>query len=77
MGACNRRRPSFVVPAHGDGEMPGWGPILHEVDFDQDWGEVRLDAITKHLESMPKIKIKDKWRANIHCSLALWGSRVL
>ncbi|HTS37213.1 MAG TPA: c-type cytochrome [Candidatus Solibacter sp.] len=38
--------------AHGDREMPIWGPIFHEVESDQDWGEVRLDAITKHLESI-------------------------
>ena len=38
--------------ARGDREMPIWGPIFHEVESDQDWGEVRLDAITKHLESI-------------------------
>ena len=38
--------------AHGNREMPVWGPIFHEVEADQDWGEVRLDAITKHLESI-------------------------
>ena len=40
------------VFAHTDREMPAWGPIFHEVEWDQDWGEVRLDAIAKHLESM-------------------------
>jgi len=38
--------------AHGDREMPIWGPIFHEVESDQDWGEVRLVAITKHVESI-------------------------
>ena len=38
--------------AHGDREMPVWGPIFHEVEGDQDWGEVRLDAITRHIESI-------------------------
>lgn len=38
--------------AHGDLEMPIWGPIFHEVESDQDWGEVRLDAITNYLESI-------------------------
>jgi mono/diheme cytochrome c family protein len=41
-------------PAHGDREMPIWGPIFHEVESDQDWGEVRLDAITKHIESIQR-----------------------
>jgi mono/diheme cytochrome c family protein len=40
--------------AHGSLEMPIWGPIFHEIDSDQDWGEVRLDAITKHVESIPQ-----------------------
>jgi mono/diheme cytochrome c family protein len=40
------------MPAHGDREMPIWGPIFHEVEADQDWGEVRLDAITRYLESI-------------------------
>ena len=38
--------------AQGDREMPIWGPTFHEVESDQDWGEVRLDAITKHMESI-------------------------
>ena len=38
--------------AHGDREMPIWGPIFHEIVSDLDWGEVRLDAITKHMESI-------------------------
>src|SRR6266536_2588323 len=29
----------------GDREMPIWGPIFHTVESDQDWGEVRLNAI--------------------------------
>ena len=38
--------------AHGNREMPIWGPIFHDVESDEDWGEVRLDAVTKHLESI-------------------------
>lgn len=40
--------------ARGDREMPIWGPLFHEIEADQDWGEVRLDAVTKHLESLQK-----------------------
>ncbi len=39
-------------PAHGSREMPIWGPIFHQVEADQDWGEVRLEAVTKYLESI-------------------------
>ena len=38
--------------SQGDREMPIWGPIFHAVESDQDWGEVRLDAITRHVESI-------------------------
>lgn len=38
--------------AHGNREMPIWGPVFHEVESDQDLGEIRLDAITKHVEAM-------------------------
>jgi mono/diheme cytochrome c family protein len=40
--------------SQGDREMPLWGPVFHEVESDQDWGEVRLDAITRHIESMQR-----------------------
>jgi hypothetical protein len=38
--------------AHGDQQMPIWGPIFHQVEADQDWGEVRLAAVAKYLESI-------------------------
>jgi mono/diheme cytochrome c family protein len=38
--------------AQGSREMPIWGPIFHQVEADQDWGEVRLAAVTKYLESI-------------------------
>ena len=38
--------------AHGTRAMPVWGPIFHEVEADQDWGEVRLDSVTRHIASM-------------------------
>lgn len=40
--------------SQGDREMPVWGPLFHVVESDQDWGEVRLDAITKYVESIQK-----------------------
>jgi mono/diheme cytochrome c family protein len=38
--------------AHGSREMPVWGPVFHRVEWDQDLGNVRLDAITRFLESL-------------------------
>ena len=44
------KEPSLL--AHTDREMPIWGPIFHQIESDQDWGEVRLDAITKQVQSI-------------------------
>jgi len=41
-------------PAHGSKTMPIWGPIFHEIEFDQDLGNVRLENITKYLESIKR-----------------------
>jgi len=41
-----------VVAAHGSREMPIWGPIFHQVEGDQDWGEVRLENLVKYLASI-------------------------
>jgi mono/diheme cytochrome c family protein len=43
-----------LVPAHGSKLMPVWGPTFHDIDFDQDLGQVRLDNLTKYLESIQK-----------------------
>ena len=44
------------VPAwgisHGSREMPVWGPIFHQIESDMDWGNVRLNNLTKYLESI-------------------------
>ncbi|MGA7294817.1 MAG: c-type cytochrome [Terriglobales bacterium] len=40
-----------LLPAHGSKEMPIWGPIFHEIEFDQDLGNVRLENVIKYLES--------------------------
>jgi mono/diheme cytochrome c family protein len=43
-----------LIPAHGSKEMPIWVPIFHEIDFDQDFGNVRLDNVTKYLKSIQR-----------------------
>lgn len=43
-----------LLPAHGSKNMPIWGPIFHEIEFDQDLGNVRLENITKYLESIQR-----------------------
>ncbi len=41
-----------VVAAHGSREMPVWGPIFHQVESDVDRGYVRLENLTKYVESI-------------------------
>jgi mono/diheme cytochrome c family protein len=43
-----------LLPAHGSRTMPIWGPIFHEIELDQDLGNVRLENITKYLESIQR-----------------------
>jgi mono/diheme cytochrome c family protein len=38
--------------SHGSREMPVWGPIFHQVEADQDFGNVRLQNLVKYLESI-------------------------
>ncbi len=41
-----------LVIAHGSRDMPIWGPIFHQVEWDRDYGEIRLQNITRYLESI-------------------------
>jgi len=43
-----------LLPAHGSKEMPIWGPIFHEIEFDRDLGNVRLENVTRYLESIQR-----------------------
>jgi mono/diheme cytochrome c family protein len=43
-----------VLPVHGSKEMPIWGPIFHKIELDQDLGYVRLENVTKYLESIQR-----------------------
>ena len=38
--------------AHGTRTMPVWGPVFHEIDNDQDLGNVRIDNLARYLQSM-------------------------
>lgn len=40
------------VVAHGSREMPVWGPIFHQIEEDQDFGNVRLQNLVKYLETI-------------------------
>jgi hypothetical protein len=41
-----------VILAHGTRAMPIWGPIFHQVEWDRDLGNVRLQNVVKYLESI-------------------------
>jgi len=38
--------------AHGSREMPVWGPIFHQIEEDQDFGNVRLQNLIKYLQTI-------------------------
>jgi mono/diheme cytochrome c family protein len=38
--------------AHGSRDMPVWGPVFHQIENDQDWGNVRLQNVTEYLISI-------------------------
>jgi mono/diheme cytochrome c family protein len=38
--------------SHGSREMPVWGPIFHQIEEDQDFGNVRLQNLVKYLMSI-------------------------
>lgn len=43
-----------LVLAHGSREMPIWGPIFHQVEWDRDLGNVRLQNVVKYVESIQR-----------------------
>lgn len=45
---------SVLLPAHGSREMPVWGPVFHEIENDQDLGNVRLENVISYIRSMQR-----------------------
>src|ERR1700731_2890508 len=41
-----------VLASHGSREMPIWGPKFHQIEADQDFGNVRLKNLLKYVESI-------------------------
>src|ERR1700687_6280806 len=41
-----------VLASHGSRDMPIWGPIFHQIESDQDFGNVRLQNLVEYLESI-------------------------
>lgn len=39
-------------PGHGSREMPVWGPIFHQIEYDRDLGNVRLQNVTEYLRTI-------------------------
>ena len=40
--------------SHGTRKMPIWGPIFHQVEGDHDYGYVRVENLTRYLESIQR-----------------------
>ena len=47
-----------VVAAHGSREMPVWGPVFHQIEWDVDRGYLRLENLVKFLESIQTVQKK-------------------
>ncbi len=43
-----------ILASHGSREMPVWGPIFHQIESDQDFGNVRLKNLVDYLESIQR-----------------------
>jgi hypothetical protein len=41
-----------VSTSHGSREMPIGGPIFHQIEWDQDLGNVRLENLVRYLASI-------------------------
>ncbi len=41
-----------VLLGHGSRDMPIWGLIFHQVEYDRDYGNVRLHNVTEYLRSI-------------------------
>ena len=40
------------LASHGSREMPVWGPIFHQIEEDQDFGNVRMQNLIKYLQTI-------------------------
>lgn len=47
-----------VVATHGSREMPIWGPVFHQIEWDVDRGYLRLENLVKYLESIQTVQKK-------------------
>jgi len=45
-----------LPPSHGSRLMPVWGPIFHQIEWDVDRGNVRLENLVKYLESIQSLQ---------------------
>jgi hypothetical protein len=45
-----------ILAVHGSREMPVWGPIFHQIEWDVDRGNVRLANLVKYLKSIQSSK---------------------
>ena len=53
-----------VLASHGSREMPIWGPVFHQIEWDVDRGNVRLENLVKYLESIQSINSTQEERVN-------------
>ena len=45
---------AVVTPAHGSRQMPIWGPVFSQVEWDQNLGKIRVHNLVKYIESLQR-----------------------
>ena len=43
-----------IPGGHGPSDMPVWGPIFSQIAWDQDLGWMRIDSLTRYIESLQR-----------------------
>lgn len=52
-----------MIASHGSREMPVWGPIFHQIEWDVDRGNVRMQNLVQYLESIQSMQSSQEDRA--------------
>jgi mono/diheme cytochrome c family protein len=53
-----------IIASHGSREMPVWGPIFHQIEWDVDRGNIRLENLVKYLESIQTLHPSEEKRVD-------------
>ena len=64
------------APAHGDAEMPVWGPLFSSMDQNQAVVDLRIANLTKYIKSYKRSKPRGERAAAVCHHKALFQSKL-